>query len=320
MLSEGRTSRFAAKCQGDALDLCHMSRKPRLIEPSFVYHVISRFVDREWYITREHERRYYLQLLGRALAQSDWRCLAYAVMSNHIHLATVAGTQSLASWIRRVHSPFVNMMNRSYDRSGPMFQRGPKTILVEPHRVGHVIAYIHNNPVRANCVDAAADSSWTSHRMYIDRARSPSWLHSREGLARAGFSDPSEFDCWVADPNRAEFEATYDELLLQKAPSPPVVESSARVEPTTLVTAAAQELGLSLEQVTSRRRTSTELLARQVVVHCGESLGLRGVEVARALCVTQQAVSLISSRGIALDARMIGARVLQRIAVVAGAA
>jgi REP element-mobilizing transposase RayT len=296
-----------------------MSRKPRHIEPGFAYHVISRFVDREWYITGEDERRYYLHLLGRAIAQSDWRCLAYAVMSNHIHLATIAGAQSLASWIRRVHSPFVNMMNRSHGRSGPMFQRGPKTILVEPHRVGRVIAYIHNNPVRAKCVGTAADSSWTSHRMYIDPVRSPSWLHSPEGLARAGFSDPAEFDCWVADPGHAEFDATYDELL-QKAPSPPTVETSVRVEPTVLVTAAAQELGISLEQVMSRRRTSTELLARQVVVHCAESLGLRGVEVARALCLTQQAVSLIRARGIAFDARMIGAKVLQRIAVVALAA
>lgn len=293
-----------------------MSREPRRIEPRAVYHLISRFVDREWYITGEDERRHYLQLLGRALAQSDWRCLAFAVMSNHIHLATVAGTQSLASWLRRVHSPFVNVMNRSYDRIGPMFQRGPRSILVEPDSVARVIAYIHNNPVRASCVGAAADSSWTSHRMYLDQTRRAPWLHFSEGLARAGFSDASEFDRWVADPDREEFEAAYDDRA-EEAPPRPNVERTVRVAPTTIVTAAARELGISLEQLTSRRRTSTELLARQVVVHCAESLGLRGVDVARALCVTQQAVSLIRSRGIAFDARTIGARVLQRITLAA---
>ncbi|MDQ3341611.1 MAG: transposase [Myxococcota bacterium] len=289
-----------------------MSREPRRIEPNAVYHLISRFVDREWYITGEDERHFYLQLLGRALVQSDWRCLAYAVMSNHIHLAIVAGTHSLASWLRRVHSPFVNVMNRSYDRSGPMFQRGPKSILVEPDGVARVIAYIHNNPVRAGCVGAPSESSWTSHRMYIEQTRPSPWLHLTEGLARAGFSDASDFDRWVADPDREEFEAAYEELI-EEAPSRTRDEPRACVDPAVIVAAVARELGMSLEQLTSRRRTSKEVLAREVVVHCSESLGLRGVDVASVLCVTQQAVSLIRNRGITFDARMIGTRVLGQV-------
>ena len=291
-----------------------MSREPRRIEPNAVYHLISRFVDRDWYITGQDKRLFYLQLLGTALAKSDWRCLAYAVMSNHIHLAAVAGMHSLASWVRRVHSPFVNVMNRSYDRSGPMFQRGPKSILVEPDGVARVIAYIHNNPVRAKCAGTPRGSSWTSHRTYVEDARPALWLHVSEGLARAGFSDASEFDRWVADPDREEFEANYEQLI-EEVPPRNSAEPRACVDPTVIVAAAACELGISLEQLTSRRRTTKELLARQIVVHCSESLGLRGVDIARALGITQQAVSLIRSRGITLDARMIGTRVVDRIVV-----
>jgi len=55
-----------------------MPRLPRFIEPGTVYHLISRFVDREWFIKREDERRTYLRLLGRALLDSDWRCFSFA--------------------------------------------------------------------------------------------------------------------------------------------------------------------------------------------------------------------------------------------------
>src|SRR4051812_19613519 len=98
-----------------------MPRVPRHIVPGRVYHLISRFVDREWFIAHERERRLYLALLGDAVSASDWRCFSYGVMSNHLHHAFVAGQQSLASWIRRVHSPFADIMNKEHDRIGPMF-------------------------------------------------------------------------------------------------------------------------------------------------------------------------------------------------------
>ena len=75
-----------------------MSRTPRSIIPGLVYQLISRFVDREWFITHERERTHYVELLGRAIEKSDWRCIGYSVMSNHQHISAVAGQQSLASW------------------------------------------------------------------------------------------------------------------------------------------------------------------------------------------------------------------------------
>jgi REP element-mobilizing transposase RayT len=92
-----------------------MPRKPRHIVPGGVYPLISRFVDREWFITSAHEREHYLSLLGRALNDSDWTGLGYGVMSNHVHIEAIAGRDSLSSWIRRVHSRFADTMNRAQD-------------------------------------------------------------------------------------------------------------------------------------------------------------------------------------------------------------
>ena len=187
-----------------------MSRWPRHIEPGTTYHLISRFVDREWFIRQQHERELYLRLLGKALSTSDWQCLAFAIMSNHVHLAMVAGTQALDTWLRRVHSPFADTMNRAYGRIGSMFVRGPKALPIDPAGVGSVIAYIHNNPVRAKVVERASASTWTSHPGYVGLQRPPRWLRVEQGLVLAGFEDPTAFDRWVEDPQRAEFDAAHE--------------------------------------------------------------------------------------------------------------
>jgi REP element-mobilizing transposase RayT len=288
-----------------------MPRRPRDIRPGRVYHLIARFVDREWFITNERERLDYLRLLARAIATSDWRCFAFAVMSNHIHIGTVAGTRRLDSWLRRAHAPFATAMNRAYDRIGPMFVRGPKSLLVEADGVADVIAYIHNNPVRAGLVDAASQTTWTSHRAYAGLAAVPGWLDVREGLARAGFNDRAAFDRWVAEPARGEFDRNYDQIIAYDAP--PEHEPISTLDPTVLVSAVADELGISVTQLRSPRRTAKEVCGREATVLCAQRFGLDGATIAKALGVSQQAVSLIGSRGVGTAAIAVGSRVLQRL-------
>jgi hypothetical protein len=275
-----------------------MTRTPRDFQPGAAYHLISRFVDREWFITTEEQRETYLHFLGRALTESDWRCLAYAVMSNHLHLAMIAGTDLLDTWIRRVHSPFADWMNRTHDRIGAMFVRGPKAIETPPARIANLIAYIHNNPVRGGVVTAAALSGWTSHRAYLGYVRTPGWLHVDEGLRRAGFDDRIMFDRWVslgaADPER-------DALERERRPEriPPVRSCSAAttnaalVDPSAIVEITARELGVSLRTLRSRHRGALPMLARSAAVRCGDQLGVSGAAMARAVGLSQQRVSAI---------------------------
>ena len=176
-----------------------MARRRRpIIETGAVYHVISRFVAREWFICTEEERRGYLQVLGRGLAESDWRCFAYAIMSNHIHLGLVAGTETLASWIRPGHSQFADWINQRRERIGAVFVRGPNVRPVHRDGVARLISYIHCNPVRAGLVVDPRDSDWTSHQAYLGLSHRPSWLHIDLGIELAGFADAAELDAWTA--------------------------------------------------------------------------------------------------------------------------
>jgi hypothetical protein len=271
-----------------------------------VYHLISRFVDREWFISSDVERTTYLGLLSHALSECDWRCLAYAVMSNHIHLCFVAGQQRLASWIRRVHSPFADWMNRTHERIGSIFVRGPKDIEVPPERVRDVIAYIHNNPVRAGVVGAAADSSWTSHRSYLGLEAAPRWLHVQAGLALGGFAAGAALDAWAATAPDAEWDAVV------RASDDPVPRQTTAAKASIIVQAAAEEVGLPLAELQSPRRSQPALLGREVAVRCASAIGVTGKAIADALQMSQQGASRIGQRSVSPRVMWLVSRVLGR--------
>ena len=238
-----------------------------------------------------------MTLLGLALEESDWRLYSYAIMSNHIHLQALAGEQPLAEWIRCVHSPFANAMNRTYNRLGPMFVRGPKAYRVHPERFGALLAYIHNNPVRAGTCQTAAASDWTSHRAYIGRARVPTWLHVDEALQRAGIEGGAAFDRWVNDPAQFDTEALFrEEQYEQEAACARDAERSSchRQRAKTaraIVAATSAVLGVSLEQLRSDSRAEALVMGREVVARCALNAGISGRAIARLLRKSESRVS-----------------------------
>jgi hypothetical protein len=161
-----------------------------------VYHLISRFVAKAWFIDSAEERRMYLSLLGSAIRETDWRLFCYAVMSSHVHLGVLAGTTTLRSWLRPMHTAFASWMNLRRERIGAVFVRGPKVIDVRPDGVAHLINYVHYNPVRAGVVAHPDESDWTSQRAYLGVARRPAWLDVACGLELCAFASRDEFAAW----------------------------------------------------------------------------------------------------------------------------
>lgn len=284
-------------------------RSIRINCPNVTYHLISRFVDREWFLSDDEERETYLRLLGRALRESDWRCLAYALMSSHIHLALVSGEQPLEAWIKRVHSPFARWMNTRHSRLGSLFVRGPDDYAIPPGRVSHVISYIHNNPVRAGVVARARDSSWTSHRAYLGIAPRPAWLDIDEGLRRSDLT-VAELDAWVSeghdDPcrveigglrratrGRGELDAGTPTGWLGVVPLMARRTVRLRPDPRWFVDQAAAVLGVTSAELVSRSRRREISKARRVAAHAALAMGLSGSDIAAALGVTPSMISQI---------------------------
>jgi hypothetical protein len=302
-----------------------MARIARLTTPGALHHVISRFVDRDWLVSSDHERAFYLGLLGRALQTSDWRCLAYCLMSNHIHLAMVAGRQELQSWAKKVNSPFAIWLNDQRGRLGPVYADRPSTYRVPGGREPELLAYIHNNPVRARVVATARDSTWSSHRAYLGLEARPPWLHVGEGLQRAACpADPDRFDGFVnglrdarpafpdlgvarsAARRHGPFEIATP-TLSDSVEVPIVSRTFAPQRPpvTAIVEAVASQLGVSAIAMSRPHARGDVASGKRIVVHAAVALGIAISDAATAVNVSRQRGSAVAKQALSRDERAV---------------
>ncbi len=129
-----------------------MPRYRRLAPPGTLQHVIARFINHDFRLAGAEEREDYLTRLARALSGTDWVPLSFALMSSHVHLALIAGTAAASSWLKPLHTGVASALNRAHRRLGPVFAERPSNVLVPVERAAHLLAYLHNNPVRAAVV------------------------------------------------------------------------------------------------------------------------------------------------------------------------
>lgn len=164
-----------------------MPRYRRRIAPGSVQHVISRFVHRDFLFDVPQARDEYLRRATTVFARVDWHAVAFALMSSHVHWVLCAGNLPSSALIKPLHSGFAGWLNRASGRLGPVFADRHRSITCVGETAAAVIAYVHNNPVRAGLVKHSGQSSWTSHRMYLGRDEVPPWLDVERGLELCGF-------------------------------------------------------------------------------------------------------------------------------------
>lgn len=280
--------------------------------PGVLTHVIIRFYEGRWFLDDDEERAKYLHLLGYALLKTDWRCVAYALMSNHVHLGFIPGTMPLENWAKRVHSPFANWINERHQRLGPVIAGRPREWVMHPLNEAYLIAYIHNNPVRAGVVPRANESNWTSHRAYLGREPRPKWLDIAAGMAICGFGprQRSGFDAfvdrtvgWTLDePSLQEVRAAARKRGSIELATPvigtelevPLVTSAhgiVRPEVRELLVLVASVMRTDPGDICSRTRRAGAASARRVLTHACRRMGLTYAAVAAALGISHQAVS-----------------------------
>ncbi len=300
---------------------------PRLLRthlPGVVHHVISRFVDRSWQLAGDQERDAYLERLGRALARSDWTLIGFALMSSHVHLVLVSGADTLESWTKSAHSCMARWLNQRYGRLGPVFADRPYAEAIGASRVPYVLAYVHNNPVRASLVGWAGDISWSSHRAYLGLDAPRGTLNVRLGLDLCGYSDDASgrgaFDDWVRASvgeqpvpsevvSRKAWRAAREQIggpaelgtptRTDDGPRFSIVVpvgaalGPARIEfdPLTVLAAVAEIVGIDARGCAARDHRPDVAVARRVALMTWQRAGRRRVEMARALGIGASAAS-----------------------------
>jgi REP element-mobilizing transposase RayT len=232
-----------------------MARPLRIEFEGALYHVMARGNARGEIFLDDHDRKAFIDNLGRVCARFDWRVWAWCLMSNHYHLLIETLRPALSKGMREVNGVYTQGFNRRHGRVGHVLQGRYKAVLVrkDTHLL-ELSRYVVLNPVNAGMVEAAGDWQWSSYRAVMGKSSAPGWLvvaetlelfHNQRGPARRAYArfvaDGVEADDPYDQMPRPGFlgeESFIEEVLDQSAGKPISAEVPKRLRP-----------ALSLEQI-----------------------------------------------------------------------
>ena len=303
---------------GFADDVC-MSRKARVCPPATFQHVISEFVDREFWLADALDRSFYLSSVSKRVENYAGLLLAYALMSSHIHWGLLTGPHPLERLFRSVHTRYAAYWHRRHGGRGPIFANRPANFQVRPHTLCTLVAYIHMNPVRCRACHRPADSDWTSHRAYLRLAPAPPWLDVQRALDLCGFQDTEAgrraFDEFVQSCDTRHWEA--DQSVGSVGPQTVELEALVSAGPKTtgwaeLVESVSRLSGITPQNLfnsSDRRRHVSS--ARRILVHIArDQYGLGASQIAKKLCMTESSVRYLALQDLSVEHRRFAARLL----------
>ena len=318
-----------------------MPRIARIPAPFCVRHLMVRFVNGESRFDHvPSARQEYLRRLGLALKKCDWSLLAFAFMGNHGHLVLLAGNDPPSKLMKPLDTGFAGWWNCQmrkrgypYNRTrGPVFADRFADVIVPLERTGLVIAYIHNNPVRARVVVSPEMSAWTSHRMFLGLDAPLHFLDLNIALTLCGFDDSergrAEFHNLVLgrlnDPKDGSLSSEYAmeqrERIRASLKIPAELATGYTSEqgvqfniaPQSLATQdvryngspelalqrVAASLGIAPQQMQSRCRNRTIAHGRAVLVQTWVTLGRPITEMAPIIGISHQAAYQLTQKSI----------------------
>jgi putative transposase len=163
-----------------------------------LHHVFARGVDRQRVFRDDVDRRSYLTLLGTVIERTNWRCLAFCLMENHVHLLLETPKPNLGQGMRLLQSSYARAFNVRYGRTGHLFQGRYGAVLIksDPQLLA-VISYIARNPVEARLCRTPDEWRWSSYRAafsgpcpeWLDVPRLLSYLDESTGDARGRYRE-----------------------------------------------------------------------------------------------------------------------------------
>jgi REP element-mobilizing transposase RayT len=161
-----------------------VGRPPRPIGGGITYHAMARGNDRRGIFASDDDRHDFLRRLGRVSARHGWRCLAYCLMGNHFHLVVTTPTGSLPDGMRDLLGGFARSANRRNEHTGHLFGDRYREVVVDSDRqLVAALAYVLNNPVRADLVTSSDRWPWSSCAALLGLEPAPSFLSVPDALS-----------------------------------------------------------------------------------------------------------------------------------------
>jgi putative transposase len=151
-----------------------MPRRPRVLLEGGLYHVYNRFARGESVFGDPEEAIEFVELARVVKKRDGLTVFAWALLSNHFHMAVRTSAVPLSRTLRRLQGGYSKAFNRRWRRSGPLWQSRYQAKLVEDQRYfEQLMVYIHLNPVRAGLVGDPGDYVFSGHRELLGKVSSP---------------------------------------------------------------------------------------------------------------------------------------------------
>ena len=187
--------------------------RPLRVQAPGIYHVGCRGNRKQRIFVDDIDRERYLGLLAEVARKLGWRCLAYCLMTNHVHLVLDVPDGTLSRGMQLLSGRYAQAYNLRHGWVGHLFQGRFFSERVESDEYSLELGrYVVLNPRRAGMVKRAGAWRWSSYRALVGTAPVPSWLDAGWTLrqfgkvlskARAAYSAFVEAGVGLGAPSRA---------------------------------------------------------------------------------------------------------------------
>ncbi len=151
-----------------------MPRKPREFVEGGLYHVYNRFARGEDVFDAPEEAGEFAELLKKVKQRDGLTIYAWALLSNHYHVAMRTSAVPLSRTMHYVQGTFSRRFNRRWRRTGPLWQSRYQARVIDDQRYfDQVMVYVHLNPIRAGLTDDPVDYEFSGHRELMRRVKNP---------------------------------------------------------------------------------------------------------------------------------------------------
>ena len=149
-----------------------MSRPPRILSDTGLYHVIFRGLNRQNIFEEKEDYQKLKEIIKKVKEEKKFELYAYCMMTNHVHLfLKEENLGDIKKIMHKILTTYVVWYNRKYQRSGSLIGNRYKSEPIEDENYYfELIRYIHQNPVKAGLIQTVNDYKWSSYNEYIKQS------------------------------------------------------------------------------------------------------------------------------------------------------
>lgn len=167
-----------------------MARKPRDLAAG-LFHVTCHSVWTSLLFRDDLDRFALLREIAAAVVDFGWKCLAYCVMTNHLHLILEVTEGTLAAGMKQINVRHACRFNARHRLRGHVYggRYDARRLDTDAYLLA-AFAYVANNPVEAGLCRSPVEWPWSSYAATVGLTEPMPWVDASRIVGY--FGEPKE--------------------------------------------------------------------------------------------------------------------------------